>query len=87
MIKSISIWAFPGGIEGTLDPAAAIGPRQVRAGDLRAWHFRRLPGQIALEQLLNRLAQLRYDHIGQAHLFPQFQQLRQAKTRVGPYAS
>ncbi len=24
MIKSISIWAFPGGIEGTLDPAAAM---------------------------------------------------------------
>ena len=50
-------------------------------GHLGARHFRRRPHQVAAQQPLNRLAQLRHHHIGHPQPLPQRQQLRQAIRR------
>jgi len=48
-------------------------------GHFRARHFGRRPHQIALDESLNRVAQLGHHHVGQLQLFPQRQQFRQTE--------
>lgn len=50
-------------------------------GHLGAGHFGCAPRQVALEKLLNGLAQLRHDHVRQLQLLPQRQQFGQTKAK------
>ena len=59
----------------------------LQLGHLGARHFGRRPWQISLDDLLNRLAQLRHHHVGQRAIVPTGQQFGQAEARVGAHAA